>query len=81
MTKKNEDKYKQFSNKLLNWYDVSRRALPWRAVPGLKSNPYFVLLSEIMLQQTVVATVIPYFIKFIKKWPTIFIKFLRYGLV
>jgi A/G-specific adenine glycosylase len=71
MTKKNEDKYKQFSNKLLNWYDVSRRALPWRAVPGLKSNPYFVLLSEIMLQQTVVATVIPYFIKFIKKWPTI----------
>ena len=71
MAKKNEDKYKRFSNKLLIWYDVNRRALPWRAEPGERSNPYFVLLSEIMLQQTVVATVIPYFLKFIKKWPTI----------
>ncbi|MDC0093978.1 A/G-specific adenine glycosylase [Alphaproteobacteria bacterium] len=71
MHKKNEDKYKQFSNQLLDWYDISRRDLPWRAVPGASSNPYFVLLSEIMLQQTVVATVIPYFIKFINKWPTI----------
>ena len=71
MAKKNEEKYKQFSNRLLDWYDVSRRALPWRATPGEISNPYFVLLSEIMLQQTVVATVIPYFIRFIEKWPTI----------
>jgi A/G-specific adenine glycosylase len=71
MAKKNDDKYKQFSNILLDWYDMSRRALPWRALPGKRSNPYFVLLSEIMLQQTSVTTVIPYFIKFIKKWPTI----------
>ena len=71
MRKKNEDKYKQFSNELLDWYDVSRRDLPWRAAPGASSNPYFVLLSEIMLQQTVVATVIPYFIRFINKWPKI----------
>ena len=71
MLRKNEDKYKVFSNELLEWYDVSRRTLPWRAEPGAKSNPYFVLLSEIMLQQTVVATVIPYFIRFINKWPTI----------
>ncbi|MDG2267838.1 MAG: A/G-specific adenine glycosylase, partial [Alphaproteobacteria bacterium] len=71
MAKKNEDKYKQFSNLLLDWYDINRRALPWRALPGKSSNPYFVLLSEIMLQQTSVTTVIPYFIKFIEKWPTI----------
>ena len=71
MAEKNEDKYKQFSNKLLDWYDISRRTLPWRATPGEISNPYFVLLSEIMLQQTVVVTVIPYFFRFVKKWPTI----------
>ena len=71
MTEKNEDKYKQFSNKLLDWYDIRRRILPWRAAPGEISNPYFVLLSEIMLQQTVVVTVIPYFIRFVKKWRTI----------
>ena len=71
MAKINEDKYKNFSNKLLDWYDVNKRDLPWRVAHGARSNPYFVLLSEIMLQQTVVATVIPYFIRFIKKWPTI----------
>ena len=45
--------------------------MPWRAAPGARPNPYFVLLSEIMLQQTVVATVIPYFIRFTNKWPKI----------
>ncbi|MFL2828682.1 MAG: hypothetical protein ACJZ8X_04545 [Candidatus Puniceispirillales bacterium] len=40
MAEKNEDKYKQFSNKLLDWYDIRRRTLPWRAAPGEISNPY-----------------------------------------
>ena len=62
---------KSFSNSLLNWYDINRRILPWRALPGEYSNPYFVYLSEIMLQQTVVKTVIPYFLKFVRKWPDI----------
>lgn len=56
---------------LLQWYDKEHRILPWRALPGQLPNPYFVLLSEIMLQQTTVATVMGYFEKFIKKWPTL----------
>lgn len=56
---------------LLNWYDVSHRHLPWRANPGKPPNPYHVLLSEVMLQQTTVATVIDYFNRFIQKWPTL----------
>lgn len=56
---------------LLEWYDSIYRRLPWRACPGEKPNPYHVLLSEIMLQQTTVATVISYFDYFIKKWPTL----------
>ena len=56
---------------MLSWYDLNRRILPWRAPPGEISNPYFVYLSEIMLQQTVVKTVIPYFLKFVRKWPDI----------
>ena len=58
-----KNNYKTFSNSLLSWYDLNRRILPWRAPPGEISNPYFVYLSEIMLQQTVVKTVIPYFLK------------------
>ena len=58
-------------NKILAYYKDNKRKLPWRALPGKLSNPYFVYLSEIMLQQTVVKTVIPYFLKFIKKWPTV----------
>jgi len=61
----------QISKKLLKWYDLEQRVLPWRAKPGEMPNPYHVWLSEIMLQQTVVKTVIPYFEKFIKKWKTI----------
>ncbi len=60
-----------FRQALLSWYDGHRRALPWRAGRGLTPDPYHVWLSEIMLQQTVVAAVIPYFQKFVEKWPTI----------
>ena len=64
-------------NKLLEWYDYNARAMPWRVPPkkrlkGVLPNPYHVWLSEIMLQQTTVASVKSYFIKFITKWPTIF---------
>lgn len=59
-----------FQRDLLNWYDASRRELPWRALPGHKSDPYSVWLSEVMLQQTTVKAVIPYFTKFLAKWPT-----------
>lgn len=54
---------------ILNWYDNHRRIMPWRALPSSVSNPYYVWLSEIMLQQTTVAAVGPYFQKFIKRWP------------
>ncbi|HCD16608.1 MAG TPA: A/G-specific adenine glycosylase, partial [Rhodobiaceae bacterium] len=57
--------------KLLNWYDDNRRVLPWRALPGQCANPYHVWLSEIMLQQTTVATVKGYFQNFIDIWPTV----------
>ncbi len=59
-----------FQKALLNWYDGARRDLPWRAKPGCKPDPYSVWLSEIMLQQTTVKAVIPYFENFIAKWPT-----------
>jgi A/G-specific adenine glycosylase len=57
--------------KILSWYDKHQRALPWRAIKGETPNPYHVWLSEIMLQQTTVITVGPYFQKFLTKWPTI----------
>jgi A/G-specific adenine glycosylase len=56
---------------LLAWYDRHRRALPWRAPRGERQDPYKVWLSEIMLQQTMVQAVGPYFLKFLKKWPTV----------
>ncbi len=64
------------SEKLLNWYDHNARTLPWRISPqdrkrGLLPDPYLVWLSEIMLQQTTIPTVIGYFDKFITTWPTI----------
>lgn len=55
---------------LLKWYDVHRRHLPWRADMSETPNPYHVLVSEAMLQQTQVATVIPYFNRFIEALPT-----------
>jgi A/G-specific adenine glycosylase len=57
--------------KLLTWYAAHRRRLPWRAEPGAQPDPYHVWLSEIMLQQTVVATVIPYYAKFLASYPTV----------
>jgi A/G-specific adenine glycosylase len=59
------------STPLLNWYDRHRRVLPWRALPGETADPYKVWLSEIMLQQTTVAAVGPYFQAFIARWPTV----------
>ncbi len=56
---------------LLDWYDRHRRVLPWRALPGERADPYIVWLSEIMLQQTTVATVGPYFEAFLGRWPTV----------
>jgi A/G-specific adenine glycosylase len=59
------------SDALLAWYDRHRRTMPWRARPGEIADPYRVWLSEIMLQQTTVAAVIPYFERFIKLFPTV----------
>lgn len=56
---------------VLAWYDRHRRALPWRAASGEPSDPYAVWLSEIMLQQTTVAAVKPYFAAFLKRWPDV----------
>jgi A/G-specific adenine glycosylase len=56
---------------LLAWYDRHRRDLPWRAAPGQRPDPYRVWLSEIMLQQTTVATVGPYFDRFVARFPDI----------
>ncbi len=56
---------------LLSWYDRHRRDLPWRALPGEAADPYKVWLSEIMLQQTTVAAVKPYFLGFLERWPNV----------
>jgi A/G-specific adenine glycosylase len=56
---------------LLAWYDRHRRKLPWRALPGERADPYRVWLSEIMLQQTTVKAVGPYFGKFVTRWPDV----------
>ena len=56
---------------LLDWYDRHARALPWRAPRGEPSDPYAVWLSEIMLQQTTVVAVKPYFEKFLARWPRV----------
>jgi A/G-specific adenine glycosylase len=58
---------------LLAWYDRHARVLPWRVQPGRKqrADPYRVWLSEVMLQQTTVAAVAPYYARFLERWPTI----------
>ncbi|HXX08555.1 MAG TPA: A/G-specific adenine glycosylase [Pseudolabrys sp.] len=56
---------------LLTWYDRHARVLPWRARGGERPDPYRVWLSEIMLQQTTVKAVAPYFARFISRWPTV----------
>ena len=59
------------TNKILNWYDIHKRTLPWRKKTSLKKKQYYTLVSEFMLQQTQVATVIPYFNRFIKHIPNL----------
>lgn len=61
---------------LLAWYDRHHRELPWRITPGaqtkgMRADPYHVWLSEVMLQQTTVQAVKPYFAKFLALWPTV----------
>ena len=59
------------TKKILNWYDLNKRSLPWRKNVTLKERLFFTLVSEFMLQQTQVVTVIPYFNKFIKNIPNL----------
>jgi A/G-specific adenine glycosylase len=56
---------------LLAWYDRHARLLPWRARRGERADPYKVWLSEIMLQQTTVKAVAPYYARFVARWPTV----------
>jgi A/G-specific adenine glycosylase len=57
----------QFSTKIINWYQKNKRELPWRQVV----NPYFIWLSEVILQQTRVNQGLPYYLKFVKNYPTV----------
>ena len=59
------------SNKILHWYDNNKRDLPWRKKTSILNREYYTLVSEFMLQQTQVKTVIPYFKKFIKSFPNL----------
>tara|TARA_Y100001970_G_scaffold278244_1_gene383672 strand:- start:1412 stop:2392 length:981 start_codon:yes stop_codon:yes gene_type:complete len=59
------------TKKILKWYDLNKRSLPWRKKVSLQKRQYYTLVSEFMLQQTQVVTVIPYFNRFIKKIPNI----------
>lgn len=59
------------SNQLLEWYNQNGRNLPWRIKGGPHPDPYVILVSELMLQQTTVKTVIPYFHRFMERFPTI----------
>ena len=59
------------SKKILNWYDLNKRSLPWRKSVSFLKRQYYTLVSEFMLQQTQVATVIPYFNRFIKDIPSL----------
>ena len=64
-------KEKIITKKILKWYDINRRALPWRKKVSSQKKQYFTLVSEFMLQQTQVATVIPFFNRFIKNLPSL----------
>ena len=64
-------KNQNISKKILHWYDNNKRTLPWRKDVSKKQKQYFTLVSEFMLQQTQVKTVIPYFNNFIKKIPNL----------
>ncbi|MGI9352644.1 MAG: A/G-specific adenine glycosylase [Rhizobiaceae bacterium] len=65
-----------FAQRLLDWYSLNARSMPWRVPPaehglGVRADPYRIWLSEVMLQQTQVATVIDYYIRFVEQWPSI----------
>ena len=65
-----------YAQMLLAWYDRHHRELPWRTSPamaarGKRADPYHVWLSEVMLQQTTVQAVKPYFLKFLTAWPSV----------
>ena len=64
-------KNETLANLLLEWFDRQGRDLPWRVRGMAHPNPYVILVSEIMLQQTTVKTVVPYFYRFMKRFPTI----------
>lgn len=59
------------AEKLLDWFDVHGRNLPWRVKGGAHPSPYVILVSEFMLQQTTVKTVIPYFARFMARFPSV----------
>ncbi len=59
------------TKKILKWYDLNKRSLPWRKKVSSKKRQYYTLVSEFMLQQTQVVTVIPYFNRFIKNVPNL----------
>ena len=61
------EKIASFRRTLLDWYDREKRDLPWRRI----KNPYYIWVSEIMLQQTQVQTVIPYYERFLDWFPTV----------
>ena len=61
----------ELARSLLDWYDRNGRSLPWRVRGEGRIDPYFVWLSEIMLQQTTVQAVIPYFLNFTERWPDV----------
>ena len=57
--------------KIIAYYENNKRNLPWRTNKDNNQNPYFTLVSEVMLQQTQVNTALSYYEKFIKKWPNL----------
>ena len=59
----------QWQKKIIDWYKINKRDLPWRK--SKNKNFYKIWISEVMLQQTIVKTVIPYYESFLKKWPTL----------
>ena len=64
-------KPRPLARRLLAWWDVHRRDLPWRDPPGQTPDPYRVWLSEILLQQTTAAAVAPYYARFLLRWPRV----------
>src|SRR5690625_5267866 len=67
LTMWSEEKIQDFRKEILTWYDREKRELPWR----INTEAYNVWVSEIMLQQTRVDTVIPYYLRFMEEFPTI----------